>query len=1050
MARRSADALNPGMKSHQFKLAGISIICVTLASLIGAAPRVNRPFQGNQRETVSPAATTQRIDFTKDVWPIFAARCVQCHGPTNSMSGLRLDSPKALEGGVSGRVIVPGKSVESLLVRRISGQVEGHRMPPNGDPLSEAEIGTIQNWIDQGADWPDDPATKVDVEHKHWAYTPPRRPPLPRVEDLKWPRNPIDYFVLARLEKEGLRPSPETDRARLIRRLSLDLIGLPPTIEEVEVFLADRRPDAYERVVERLLASPHYGERWARHWLDLARYADSHGYESDPLRSMWKYRDWVIAAFNHNMPFDQFTIEQLAGDMLPNATLDQKIASGFHRNTMINMEGGVDAEETRVESIVDRTNTTATIWLGSTLACAQCHDHKYDPFSQKDYYRFFAFFNNTVDGQERDEKPEIEAPSPDQLREKEVIRSEIEKLESLLEAQSPELSQSQQNWESKIDNRPVDWTAIKPSGLLSSGGAALRILPDGSILAEGPNPENDSYTVVVQTDLKAITGLRIEVLPDVSLPGGGPGRGEDGAFVLSRLEAQVAAKGAPQTTQPIEWKRASADRSAPDFAVEALIANQGAGWSVDREKDKAAQSAIALIEAAEPAGFEQGTTLTITLRNRSKKKSANLGRFRLSVTTSAEPVSLPDDVRGILSISEGRRSTELASRLFAYYRSIAPELAEVRKQIAELKKSEPQFPKTMVMQEKVEPRETYIHIRGSFLNEGEKVTAAVPAIFAPVPEGQPANRLTLAKWLVSERNPLVARVAVNRIWEQYFGSGLVTTSGDFGTQGEAPSHPQLLDWLASQFVASKWNLKSMHRLIVTSATYRQSSKVSPELLQRDPYDRLLTRGPRFRLEAETIRDVALKASGLLSERVGGPSVFPPQPEGIWTQHYSEEKWTPSAGEDRYRRGLYTFWRRTSPYPTFFTFDAPSREFCTVRRPRTNTPLQALTTLNDPAFFEAARHLAVRMVTDSGPGPDSRVRTGFRLCVGRAPQPPELDQLLTYWKEQVRWFGEGARSMETLGVAGDLSWPAGTPVWEAAAWTMTANVLLNLDETITKE
>ena len=843
----------------------------------------------------------------------------------------------------------------------------------------------------------------------------------------------------------------EADRARLIRRLSLDLVGLPPSIEEVDAFIADKQPDAYEKLAERLLASPHYGERWARHWLDLARYADSHGYESDPLRSMWKYRDWVIDAFNRNLPFDQFTVEQLAGDMLPNATLDQKIASGFHRNTMINMEGGVDAEETRVESVVDRTNTTATIWLGSTLACAQCHNHKYDPLSQKDYYRFLAFFNNTVDGQERNEKPEIEALTPAESAKRDAIRAEIAKLEVVLNTQTPELDEAQRAWERQVEARPVEWVALQPSGSLSTGGATLRILSDGSILAEGPNPENDSYTVVAQTDLKTITGLRCDVLSDPSLPGGGPGRDGDGAFVLSRIEAQVSPKGAPQTVQPVTWTRAAAEQAAPGFSVESLLENKAStGWSIEKTKAGKLDRVSAFFEAAGGAGFEQGTALTVTLSNRSKKKTANLGRFRLWVTATKDPVSLPDSVRAILALAPDQRSADQKSQLAAHYRSIAPQLGELRKRIADLRSSEPKAVKTMPMQERTEPRATHIHLRGSFLNKGEVVTAGVPALFPSLPDEQPANRLGLARWLVSERNPLAARVTVNRIWEQFFGRGLVATSEDFGTQGEPPSHPELLDFLATELVARQWDVKAMQRLIVISATYRQSSSVTPELSQRDPYNRLLARGPRFRLEAEAIRDVALKASGLLSGKVGGPSVFPPQPEGIWTQHYSQEKWTPSKGEDRYRRGLYTFWRRTSPYPSFFTFDAPSREYCAARRPRTNTPLQALTTLNDPAFFEAAQHLALRIVKEGSPDPKARMVRGFRLCLARQPQPAELKQLLSYWTQQADRFKQGVHAKEALSLVGDLPWPEGVPVWEEAAWTMVANVLLNLDETITKQ
>src|SRR5262245_47532230 len=607
-------------KSLRRAFPAIGLACFLTSTLV-----VTPAVQEKKPPTPSlPAAASHTVTFAEDVQPILTSRCVQCHSSKTVMGGLRLDSSRALAGGLSGKVILPGNSAESLLIKMIAGRIEGKRMPLTGDPLSEEQIGIFRRWIDDGASWPEDSAASNEPEKKHWAYVPPIQPAVPELKNESWPRNPIDRFILARLEREGLRPSPETDRARLIRRLSLDLIGLPPSIEEADAFIADNRTDAYEKVVDRLLASPHYGERWARHWLDLARYADSHGYESDPLRSMWKYRDWVIGAFNRNLPFDQFTVEQLAGDMLPNATLDQKIASGFHRNTMINMEGGVDAEETRVEGVVDRTNTTATIWLGSTLACAQCHNHKYDPLSQKDYYRFFAFFNNTVDGQERDEKPEIEALTPDESAKRDALKTEIAKLEAVLATQTTELDKAQQAWERQADGRSVEWVALRPSGALSGGGATLKVLPDSSILVEGPNPENDSYTIVAQTELKTIAGLRLDVISDSSLPGNGPGRETDGAFVLSRLEAQVSPRGAPQTVQPVAWTRATAEQTAPSFNIENLVEGKSnTGWSIEKSKSSDLKSMSAFFEATSGTGFEQGTALTITLGNRSKRKTAN-------------------------------------------------------------------------------------------------------------------------------------------------------------------------------------------------------------------------------------------------------------------------------------------------------------------------------------------------------------------------------------------------------------------------------------------
>jgi mono/diheme cytochrome c family protein len=992
-----------------------------------------------------PLPANRPVDFVKDIQPIFATSCLVCHGPIAQRSNLRLDSKAAaLKGGLSGPAIVPGRSAESLLVRLIAG-LEGDRLMPLGGPrLSDEQIGLIRAWIDQGASWPEETSPHSSQEAKHWSYRKPVRPEVPSVHDRSWPKNPIDYFVLARLEKEGLPPSPEADRVTLIRRVSLDLTGLPPSVEEVDAFLADESARAYENLVERLLSSPQYGERWARLWLDLARYADSHGYESDPFRVMWRYRDWVIDAFNHNMPFDEFTVEQIAGDMLPGATLEQRIASGFHRNTMWNMEGGVDREQTRVETIVDRVNTTASVWLGTTLACTQCHNHKYDPFTQKEYYQFFAFFNNA-------DEPEMDAPTGEQLQRQQKYRSEMTKLETVLNTSTSELEAAQSRWERQVDTKPVVWTELDPVGLLSAGGATLSKLLDKSILVDGLNPENDTYTIVAHTDLKGITGIRLETLTNSALPNNGPGRGSKGGFALSQFAVHVAPKKTPQTTQPVRFKMALAEGSDKKQDLQSLIEDKpDSAGIIDPAKNRESLESAALFEHEETLGFDGGTALTFTLGHHSKDKEANLGHFRLWLTTSPNPVSLPDSVRSLVSVPPEKRPAAQRIELAAYFRSVCPELRVVRDRIAELRKTEPRFPTAMVMQERSEPRATHIHIRGNFLNQGDAVTPGVPAVLSPLSPGEPLNRLGLARWLVDEDNPLVARVTVNRFWEQYFGRGLVSTSEDFGTQGERPSHPELLDWLATEFTDHRWDMKSMHRLIVTSATYRQSSKATSDLSSRDPYNRLLARGARFRLEAEMVRDVALSASGLLSEKLGGPSVFPPQPDGIWTQNYSEEKWVTNTDEDRYRRGLYTFWRRTAPYPSFLAFDAPTREFCAVRRPRTNTPLQALTTLNDPAFVEAAQALARRIASHAGSENRDRAIYGFRLCVLRPPKREELESLLALYQKQLTKYSRDVDAAVTLAPPVLGKRPEGAVVPELAAWTVVANVLLNLDETVSKE
>ena len=706
----------------------------------------------------------------------------------------------------------------------------------------------------------------ADAKKTHWAYVKPVCPELPRMKNSRWPRNPIDLFILVRLEQEKLKPSREADRATLIRRLSLDLTGLPPSIAEVDAFVSDKSEDAYEKLVDRLLASPHYGEKWARQWLDLARYADTHGYEKDPRRSMWPYRDWVINAINRDLAFDEFTIEQIAGDMLPKATREQKIASGFHRNTMYNTEGGVDREQSRVETIVDRVNTTATVWLGSTLACAQCHTHKYDPFTLKEYYQFFAFFNNA-------DEPEMDLPTKAQKERQQQLKADIARAEAELIKQTPELTAAQAAWEQK------------------------------------------------------------------------------------------------------------------------------------------------------------------------------------EVADKTEPSKLPAKIREVLTVEGAKRTDKQKKELFDYFRSIVPELKVVRDQLALLRKQDEvlkqEIPTTLVMKERKEPRETHVLARGNFLNPGEKVVPAVPAILPPLPAGEPTNRLTLARWLVSPENPLTARVMMNRVWEQYFGHGLVETVEDFGTQGERPTNAELLDWLATEFVRQGWSLKAMHRLIVMSATYRQSSRTTPGLIERDPYNRLLARGPRFRVPAETVRDVALEVSGLLSPKIGGPSVFPYQPDGIWTQIYSGDKWELSKGADKYRRGLYTFWRRTSPYPAFMSFDAPSRELICARRLRSNTPLQALTTLNDPSFVEAAEALARRMMKETQGDAAKRVAYGFRLCVTRPPRADEVKRLVGLYKQELAGFKQDAKAAEKMATS-ELGKPAEKMNFEElAAWTVVANVLLNLDETITK-
>jgi mono/diheme cytochrome c family protein len=998
----------------------------------------------------------QKVDFLLQIRPIFQTYCYSCHNANKASGRLRLDDKKAaMKGSSSGAVIVPGEGKTSRLMQRILGERGLARMPMGGPALTDKQIAHIRAWIDQGAVWPDElPLIPQIQPQKHWAYIKPVRHAEPQVKGQLWARNPIDRFILARLESEGLKPSPEASKETLLRRVSLDLTGLPPTIQELDEFEADSEPLAYEKAVDRLLASPQYGERWARPWLDLARYADTNGYEKDKRRVMWKYRDWVINAFNSDMPFDQFTIEQIAGDMLPNATIDQKIASGFHRNTLLNQEGGVDPEEARWETIIDRVNTTAAVWLGSTFACAQCHDHKYDPISQRDYYRFFAFFDNveynieTNSGEQWVEEPTLQLPTPGQAARRDEIQKEISLLESRIKSGTPELSSEQSRWESEVAAAPARWVTIEPIEFSSSGGAELQRLPDNSLLARGAGQPEDTYTIRARVALSGITALRIEALPDPSLPRGGPGRDPYGNFSLQGIEVEVCSTLEPSNKTTLVVAGVRSDEGKDEDLLKKA-------WSIDATKDKVRLPRQAVFTAKAPFGYPGGTLIELRLRHKGRQ-GQSIGRLRLSITTSARPESIVNvsaALRPVLMTASVNRTDEQQVGLAKYFLTVAPSLRPARQRLRELSSSlaDLRITTAEVMAERgsFERPSTYLRIRGGYTTRGEKVFAATPAFLHPMPETEMPNRLGLARWLADQENPLIARVTVNRFWEQFFGRGLVETSEDFGAQGAKPSHPELLDWLATEFVRNKWSVKSLHRLIVTSSTYRQSSGVSRKLLERDPYNRLLGRGPRFRMEAEMVRDAMLAASGLLSRKIGGPSVFPLQPEGIWNTPYNDDRWEMSAGEDRYRRSLYTFVRRTSPNPAMTAFDAPSREVCTLRRPRTNTPLQALTTLNDEAFFETARALAKRIINEGPADPRSRAARAFRITTSRRPQEAELKRVLALYETEIIRFTKDVKAAKALlhdyATALDDSHSV-----EMAAWTMVANVLLNLDESLTKE
>ena len=797
--------------------------------------------------TPADVAAEPPVDYVKQIKPLLAKHCVACHGETRTRGGLRLDTAAhALKGGKSGEAVVVAKSAESSLIEAVRGDGTIERMPLKRPALSAEEIALLARWIDEGAAAPkDESPTRLD--QTHWAFTAPKRPDPPKVSptENKGPLHPIDAFIQDRLTQAGVKPSPEADKITLIRRVTLDLTGLPPTPEEVANFVKDDRPDAYERLVDRLLASPHLGERWARLWLDAARYADSNGYSIDAPRAIWKYRDWVIEAFNQDQPFDEFVIDQIAGDLRPNATLAQKTATGFHRNTPINQEGGIDQEQFRVDSIYDRVATTSTVFLGLTVGCAQCHDHKYDPITQREYYNLFAFFNNV-------DEPTLEFATPDDLANREKVRQEIVETHKTLNKEHPEIAEKMKDWESNLSP----------------------------------------------------------------------------AFKVD---------------QPPEIKD-----------------------SFDRAKDKRTENQVRLL-------------------------------------------------------------TEL-------FLASVPEYETERNALKALRTREPHFDTTLVVTELKEPRVTRIHIGGDFTRKGDEVGPDVPSVLPPITsrESTKRDRLDFAKWLVDPANPLTARVTVNRLWQVYLGRGIVETENDFGTQGTPPSHPELLDWLATELIAQKWSLKTLHREIVLSRTYRQASTSRADLDKADPGNRLLGRQSRLRLDAELIRDEALAVCGLLTPKIGGPSVYPPQPAGVMELGQMRRPWLPSTGEDRYRRGLYTFFWRATPYPSLIAFDAPNAIQACTRRNRSNTPIQALTLLNDASFLECASGLARRIESEGGPSDSSKIQRLFQLTIGRAPTSTEEATLLALVKAEREDPEDKQRE--------------GAP----DAWLAAARVLLNTDEFITRE
>jgi hypothetical protein len=1015
------------------------------------------PFLSIAVLAVPSRAADAPINFSRDIHPILSENCFTCHGPDEKArkAKLRLDTQEgAFKKHDDTTPIVAGHPDQSEVIRRILTSDADDHMPPldSGKKLKPHQIELLRQWIAQGADYTG-----------HWSFQPIKAPPVPPVADGQVVRNAIDNFILARLVKEGLGFSPEAPKAALLRRVTLDLTGLPPTLKELDAFLHDSSPDAYEKVVDRLLANPHYGERMALEWLDAARYADTHGYHIDAGRDMTRWREWVIDAYNGNKPFDQFTVEQLAGDLLPKATLDQQIASAFNRNHMINFEGGAVPEEYHTAYLVDRVNTTGTVWMGLTVACAQCHDHKYDPIKQREFYQLYALFNNVpekgLDGNKGNAAPVIKTPTAEQTQKLDALAAQLREVESSLDAPDVQADAVQREWEKTAPvNKQTLWTLLDPVEFTSSGGAKLEKQVNKSLRATGPNAATETYTLRLNSLPANTTALRFEVLPDESLNGKGPGRSINGNIVLT--EFKLLANG-----KPLKLKKASADFAQKDFpASYAIDGNPATGWAIDPEEGKPHHLIVELDQPLPP-----GVGVTAVVEFHSRFASHQPGRFRLGATDSANPhggQAIPDPIVKILSTPVDQRTADAGTQLRRFYRtSISMAFKSARDRIAHLQGEQKQLEDgertTMVMQEMPAPRDTFILIRGQYDKPGEKVTANTPAFLPPLKIADPArktpNRLDFAKWLVAPDHPLTSRVAVNRYWQMYFGTGIVKTAEDFGAQGEWPTHPELLDYLASQFMQSHWDIKAMQRLIVTSAAYRQSSNVTPELFAKDPENRLLARGPRVRLPAEFIRDQALAISGLLNDEIGGASVSPYQPAGLWEElmsrsdgaNWTAQTYTQSHGKDLYRRTMYTFWKRTSPPPTLSTFDAPDREVCTVRRARTNTPLQALVLLNDPTYLESSRKLAERILTESGPTPEDRITFAFRLATARPPTGNEMQVLRQAYDRQSARYHDHPDLAEKLLKIGESPVSPNLDKPELAAWSMLASIIFNLDETITK-
>jgi mono/diheme cytochrome c family protein len=1055
-----------------------------------------------------PAASQEGVDFGRHVLPILANNCFDCHGPDAAQreSGLRLDDGEsAKKPADSGEpAIVPGHSAQSELVRRILSKDPDFVMPPvdSNKQLTDVEKETLKRWIDAGAHY-----------EVHWSFRKPEQPPLPRVTNDDWPQNEIDHFVLRRMEQEELEPSAEADRVTQIRRLSLDLTGLPPTIADVDAFLSDNNPDAYTRLVNRLLASPHYGEKMAEGWLDLARFGDTNGYQDDAYRPSWPYRDQVIAAFNQNQPFDQFTVENLAGDLLPDATLAQQVASGFNRQHRQNEEGGSDPDEFRVVYAVDRTNTTATVWMGLTFGCGQCHEHKYDPFTQKEYYQLYAFFNS-LDGEipisnknPNSIPPQIRVPSDEQQVQLRQFEAQIAQLNEQLEQHEPQFLAGFEKW---IQTEAVALTqqGAEPAGneqLGVAGGVLTRSLERshyadtslaGPLTLEHALAASGKVLIMSSKNSAVIVGHSDADSPDDSNMLGfsienGPrlfariGLSDGTDYDSDELDVRPGVEytwsyrwdptaGVPDAdtgaTRPpgmLTVELREQDKLVGTTSLQLTAAQREVGLTLNAfgivgipDPDPHVESELYLDDIEYVVGTAGST------RHESFDSEPDWASLRTTSvgnrygydpegTTVTRDACLVSSVREILALAPEEQSEKQRLCLRKQYADVHDSVqTDLVVRLAKLREEHEKYvktlPRTLVMKEMEPRRPAHLLIRGDFQQPGEEVQPDVPAVFPPLPADQHPDRLALARWLVAPEHPLTARVTVNRLWKQFFGEGLVRTMEDFGTRGELPTHPELIDWLATQFMRDSWDIKKLQRRIVTSATYRQSSAVTPQLLEHDPGNRLLARGSRFRLSAEEIRDSALAVSGLLATNIGGPSVHPYQPTGFYGDKSLDWSWPSLQGPQLYRRGLYTFLRRTTPYPSFQMFDAPSRGECAVSRPRTNTPLQALVTMNDPVFVEAARVFAQRVMQAEVDSLDDRLTIAFRSVVARPPSDNEGTLLRQLYQDRLDRYQADPTAALALVQHGKADRPDELKVDDLAAWTSLGSLLLNLDETITRE